>query len=249
MNESLLRIINALPPSSRVLDLGGWFKPLAEATHVVDFMPYETRRGELSLRPLPGERFSRNTWIQADFLKPGFRLPFADGTFPFAHCGHTLEDLTDPEPLLREIRRVSRAGCIRGPSRLSEQTRGVRDRKTDFPGHPHHHWIIDPVSGGLRLCSKKDSLSPANGGASLPLTHYERLAEAPGGAAASEFQFIWKGSFEFEFVRGADAAALALAFARSQHVTGFDRLRDPLIRRCRRWKHRWISRTPPDLPD
>jgi SAM-dependent methyltransferase len=237
VNERLLCIINGLPPSSPVLDLGGWFIPLNEATHVVDYMPYETRRGRLSLQPVPGERFSRSTWIQADFLKPDFRLPFADGAFPFVHCGHTLEDLADPVPLLNEILRVSTAGCIRGPTRLTEQTRGVRDRKSSAPGHPHHHWMIDPTGDGLRFCSKADSLRSGDEGILMPLLHYERVAERIGGLVAAEFIFQWKDKFDVEFVRGDRSAAIAREFARDQRVLDADRRWDPLIRRARALKH------------
>jgi hypothetical protein len=233
-------ILQALPPASRVLDLGGWFKPLAAATHVVDLMPYETRRGVLTPEPVAGELFSRATWTQANFLSPGFRLPFADRFFALVTCGHTLEDLTDPAPLLAEIQRVGQAGVIWGPTRLSEQTRGVRDRQCREPGHPHHHWIVDPIPRGLRFCAKADSLP---GGAALPLRHYERTA-GPG-----EFLFHWRDRFAVDFVRGEAAATLARDFARRQAVRPSDRWLDPLTRRGRAGKRRLLRSPPFNAPE
>ena len=139
-SSSLVAILRQLPSQSRILNLGGWFCPLHEATDVVDLMPYETRRGRLALEPLPGERFTRADWHQADFMAPGFRLPFDDKCCDFAYCGQTVEDLPDPARLLQEMMRVARAGFIRSPSRLIEQSRGVSDRQTSRPGFAHHRY-------------------------------------------------------------------------------------------------------------
>ncbi|MCP4309309.1 MAG: hypothetical protein GY788_31430 [bacterium] len=65
----------------RVLDVGGWRKPDNRATHVADRMPYETRWTRLNTKPLPCERFSKDTWPQIDFLDSGLRFPFADNYF------------------------------------------------------------------------------------------------------------------------------------------------------------------------
>lgn len=45
-------------------------------------------------------------WTCAD----GGRLPFADGTFDLAWCAHSMISLPDPVAVLRELRRVTRAG-------------------------------------------------------------------------------------------------------------------------------------------
>lgn len=147
-----------LPATARILDAGAWFNPCLAATDIVDVMPYETRRGSLTLGSVPGERFSKSTWRQVDFLQAGLRLPYADQAFDFSICTQTIEDLADPEPLLRELQRVSRAGYIESPSRLSEQTAGVRDRISATPGHPHHHWIVECAGARLELSPKTVSL-------------------------------------------------------------------------------------------
>ena len=222
--------LGALP---RVLDAGGWFIPLAQATHVADLLPYETRQGRLNLAPLPGERFHAGTWAQVNFTTPGLRLPYPDGFFDFAYCGHTIEDLSDPEPLLRELPRVARAGVIRCPSRLSEQTRGVRDRMASASGHPHHHWIVDVAEERLRLCAKADSLSART--SLLPLSHYERRCSAD--PAAKETVFFWRGTLLYTLLSGGVAATVARAFARSQAVSAGERGRDGMVRTLRRLKY------------
>ncbi len=155
-----------------MLDLGGWFLPEPRATHVVDLMPWATRRAKLSLERLGDERFSSETWYQADFLKPGFQLPFADKSFDLVICGHTVEDLADPAPLLLEMARVGKRGVIECPSRFSEQTKGIRNRETSACGHPHHHWIVESVAGTLLLHSKHDSELDRESRV-IPLRHFE----------------------------------------------------------------------------
>jgi SAM-dependent methyltransferase len=225
----------------RVLDAGGWFIPRPEATHVVDLLPYETRQGRLTLAPQPGERFTAATWTQVDFTTPGLHLPYADGFFDFAHCGHTIEDLSNPEPLLRELSRVARAGVIRCPSRLSEQTRGVRDRMSASAGHPHHEWIVDQVKDGLRLCSKTDSLPGAAN--LLPLSLYERTCASD--PTAHETVHFWHDALHFTLIRGEAAAAIARSFARSRVLQPGEAMLDGLIRGLRRIKY-WRRRESPD---
>src|SRR5450631_3478828 len=105
MTSALEAALDRFPSTARILDAGGWFRPLVRATHVIDWMPYETRRGQLSLEPTSAERFSRESWFQTDFCSDALKLPFDDGHFDFCTCTQTLEDLPNPEPLLGELRR------------------------------------------------------------------------------------------------------------------------------------------------
>jgi SAM-dependent methyltransferase len=224
-----------LPADAEILDCGGWFLPLLEATHVVDLMPYETRRGRLELAPQPGEHFRRETWHQADFLAPEFRLPFPDKFFAFSHCSQTIEDLADPEPLLRELNRVSRAGVLISPSRLSEQTAGSSDRMTGRQGHPHHHWIAETESGRAILSRKTDSLAGAWWQTAIPLRTMERLkSSAP---SADIWSFVWEGRLEWTVVRGAAARARAVDFARRTRGGPAGLVTDFFLRSLRRAKH------------
>ncbi|MDD2765431.1 MAG: hypothetical protein PHE83_15825 [Opitutaceae bacterium] len=241
MNNLLATALAGLPDTARVLDTGGWFKPLARATHVLDLMPYETRRCVLTPAPLAGERFTRNTWLQVDFLTPDLKLPFPDRFFEFTACGHTIEDLADPTPLLRELRRVSWAGYFETPSRLCEQTVGQRDRMGVEQGHPHHHWIVESDSlSHLRLFHKADSLE-ANPASRVPLRTYERCRREP--RHADLCQLLWHDRFEFELIRGEPARQRAAKFAAGLDLRPFDRTLDAVIRAARRlvYPHRRSS--------
>ncbi len=242
--RSLELILAALPADARILDAGGWFKPMAAATHVVDIMPYQTRRGRLQLEPLPNERFTAASWHLADFLDPRLRLPFADGFFAFAYCGQTVEDLVDPEPLLRELNRVSRNGLIASPSRLLEQTFGVRDRIGPGIGHPHHHWILDGAVGHLDLSPKRalGELSPRQYG--IPLLTYNRLISEDGNRCDCRVE--WKDRLTWNLVPAADAARRACEFSAALHVPWRERVLDAPIRQLRGMKRRFEGTRPDD---
>ena len=223
-----------LSPSAKILEAGGWFIPFYKATHVVDLMPYETRGGVLHLDPLPGERFSKSTWHQVDFLKPRFKLPFPDKFFDFSVCGHTVEDLADPSGLLDELLRVSKAGYIETPSRLSEQTIGVRDRMTNAQGHPHHHWIVESENNHLLLSRKDASLLGSLRQHAVPLRTYESIvAKKP---ASPIMSFYWDGDFSWGILSTDDAIRRARTLVSSYRISTTDRVVDLLIRKLRRLK-------------
>lgn len=239
----LRRALDALPADARVLDLGGWFRPLTRATHVADAMPYQTRLGRLNLAPLPGERFTADTWMLADFAAADFRLPVPDKFFDFAFCGQTVEDLSTPEPLLREMCRVACAGVIESPSRLTEQTIGVRDRITSRCGHPHHAWIIDATSTELELSPKSATVELPRARHAIPLLTFERLVQ---GGADQIIHFAWSGSFSWRVLPADEARRRAEEFHRHANPTLRERLTDPVIRRLRGVKWRLRGRQPDD---
>ncbi|MFN2464921.1 MAG: class I SAM-dependent methyltransferase [Candidatus Dormibacteria bacterium] len=149
IESSLRRLLREVPPDARVLDVGGWAKPLTRADWVVDHMPYQTRGlfgrdGELP------ERFTAATWVARDICDRA-PLPFADDSFDFAVCSHTLEDIRDPIWVCQELSRVARAGYIEVPSRLEEQTYGIQG---PWVGWGHHRWLVDLDGEGLRFVFK-----------------------------------------------------------------------------------------------
>ena len=92
--------IDAMVGDGLLLDIGGWCDPLLRADYVLDVFPYETRGiayhgiGNLPVtcvypEPLPGERFTKNTWILHDICSER-PFPFPDKMFNFVvafFCG------------------------------------------------------------------------------------------------------------------------------------------------------------------
>lgn len=232
----------AFEGAEAILDVGGWFKPEPRATHVVDRMPWETRGATLNTTRLPNERFSKETWFQADFLNPGLRLPFEDGQFDLILCGHTIEDLENPEPLLTEMERVGKRGFIQSPSRLAEQTIGIRDRESTRPGHPHHHWIAESVGGRLLLYSKEDSdLKKAL--RLLPLSFTERTVRDS--SETLDMTHGWESQLAYRLIRGPECAHAATAFVARRRIGRSVRFLDRVQRFARRIRSR-LSGQPTD---
>jgi hypothetical protein len=146
---SLERILREVPDEARVLDVGGWARPLNRADWVLDLLPYETR-GMLGADGPGPERFAAETWVVRDVCdrEP---WPFEDGRFDFAVCSHTLEDVRDPIWVCEELSRVARAGYVEVPSRLEEQSLGVHG---PWVGWSHHRWLCEVRDGALELVMK-----------------------------------------------------------------------------------------------
>ena len=97
-----------------MLDVGGWHNQFNLATHVLDIMPYQSRRTHEALDPEDGERFSEETWLVYGACAGDW--PWPDDYFDFSICSHTLEDVRDPIVITSELARVSKAGYIEVPS-------------------------------------------------------------------------------------------------------------------------------------
>ena len=152
----------------RVLDVGGWHNPFHLATHVLDIMPYESRRTHEALDPEDPERFSKETWHIFDACEGNW--PWSDNYFDFSICSHTLEDVRDPIAVGRELARVSKAGYVEVPSRVREIF--IKDRfarlkmflgRTPEIGFSHHRWFCELNDGELHFFRKglDVSLDPA----------------------------------------------------------------------------------------
>lgn len=148
----------------KVLDVGGWHNPFNLATHVLDIMPYQSRRTHEALDPEDGERFSEETWLVYDACAGDW--PWPDDYFDFSICSHTLEDVRDPIVITSELARVSKAGYIEVPSWAREifikdrfwRLRMVAGRSPEI-GFPHHRWLCELNDGELHFYQKDSNIS------------------------------------------------------------------------------------------
>jgi hypothetical protein len=71
-------------------------------------------------------------------------LPYTDKSIDFVYSRHTLEDIQNPDFVMREILRISNSGYIETPSPLIEITKGVdvHPHSDKFGGYIHHRYII-----------------------------------------------------------------------------------------------------------
>lgn len=121
---------------AKVLDVGPGHAPFRRANVSVDFVD------------VPGVA----NLVKCDLANEP--LPFADKEFDFVFCRHTIEDMYDPFPLLKEMSRVGKAGYIETPSPMAELGRGVDGGSPPFRGYHHHRFITWMFGKELRLISK-----------------------------------------------------------------------------------------------
>jgi uncharacterized protein YbaR (Trm112 family)/SAM-dependent methyltransferase len=142
------------PAEGLVLEIGGGQAPDPRADVVIDKYVVDSfeRAGEAGVsveKPL----------VVAD----GEALPFADGAFAYSIASHVLEHATDPERFASELGRVSAAGFVQVPSRVSELTFGW----------PYHPWLIDLEGDRLAFEPKGDARAPCGG------FFHDRYARSP----------------------------------------------------------------------
>lgn len=126
----------------KILDVGGWFSPCKQATHMVDLMPFETMN-VASAYGFGDLKITKDNYTQLDLCNIT-KLPYKDKEFDFVICKHTLEDLKDPILVANEMKRVAKAGYIEIPSRICESTKGVE--RSSWCGYYHHRWLIEIIS-------------------------------------------------------------------------------------------------------
>lgn len=200
LRSNLPRLRELASAAERVLDVGGWYQPFNLATHVIDLLPFDTRRQHDSLDPEDAPRFSAATWHAADVCVPPW--PYPDKFFDFAVCSHILEDVRDPIAVCGELNRVARAGYIETPSRLREifvkaRFASLRVLGGGLPeiGMSHHRWFVELEGSHLRFTAKMSALAERR-------KHYltrgdigRKLTEAESGLG-----LFWQGGFTYEEV-------------------------------------------------
>jgi hypothetical protein len=187
MNVDFSKLLQFIPPESRVLDLGGWERVFPRANVVVDLLSYHTRK--YTDKNIP-EHFTEKDWLIADFCSPDFWRSIPDKAFDFVTIGHTLEDIRDPLFGCNQMIRCARAGYIEAPSYFRELS---KLQSTDiFSGYPHHRWIIQPLPDLSGLIFKA-KLAWAHHGDYLGDSRRDILKDY-------FFQFdgyLWEGSFAY----------------------------------------------------
>lgn len=195
--EHVDELLRELPPSSLVLDVGGWACPFNRADWVIDAEPFETRGCYRRFGGVPSqggeiERFSKATWVTRDICSSD-PWPFSDKQFDFAICSHTLEDLRDPLRVCAELIRVAKAGYIEVPSRAQESCLGVeRPRQA---GLSHHRWLIEIDGTTISFLQK------------FHMIHSSRRFHLPKGFGLDlpperRIQWLWwKSTFDFREIQ------------------------------------------------
>lgn len=191
MIGNLQKVLAAIGPNDRVLDVGGGMQPLLRADAVIDIVPFEQRGRQGGYIGEGEAHFTKGSWVVTDFSDHQ-RFPFRDKEFDFVFCSHTLEDIADPFWVCMEMQRVGRRGYIETPSREAESTRGIagkwRINKDYFAGYYHHRWFVEVKDGELVFTAK------------YPFIHFFKQYQLPKECARNKMhmEFWWSDSFRFK---------------------------------------------------
>jgi len=136
--EVLEYVQSKIPRHGKVLEVGSGRIPFERADIFVDMTASPNVPKELM--------------IECNITKEP--LPFADKSFDFVYCRHTLEDLHSPFFVLTEMSRVGKAGYIETPSPIAEMCRGIDAGSPNWRGFNHHRWFVWNNGLGLSFVTK-----------------------------------------------------------------------------------------------
>ena len=108
----------------KVLEIGPGHVPFPLSTHFIDHKNFNN---------IP------NLTI-LDITKD--KLPFEDDEFDLVYCRHVLEDITNPEYVIKELVRVGKIMYFETPSPIVEVTRHIDGSSPYYRGYIHHSSII-----------------------------------------------------------------------------------------------------------
>lgn len=155
--KSSLSRMKSVKPGLSVLDIGAAANPwLGDIiSDALDFFPVD--RGGLGIRSHVG-----------DVNKSSSFAGFADKSFDFVTCTHTLEDVRDPGVAIAEMQRIGKAGFISVPNRHTELSNLRKFKPFGKPwarggyhlGFAHHRWIFHVRSSNkLEVVAKWSGVS------------------------------------------------------------------------------------------
>jgi len=168
----------------RVLDVGGsgntWLGSLV--TGIVD---------------LNEPAIKVNEFYQGDICKEETWKLIPDKHYDFENCTHTLEDLRDPELVVKQLQRVARSGFISVPTKHTELS---YIESSDYLGYCHHRWIFtirQPYSSQQVFCCYFKTVM-VNSAAKLNLLRVDSNRVGHD----KELGFLWEDDFHFSYING-----------------------------------------------
>ncbi len=181
------KVLSKIKDGDKVLDIGGWARPLNRANFVIDYMPHESR-GVGGYWGEGEEYFNKNTWVEWDVCdrKP---FPFKDKEFDFVFCSHLLEDIRDPLWVCFEMNRIGKAGYIETPSRVVESHKNIGGKwnlNKYVTGYSHHRWYVEDFDNKLLFTFKN------------PLIHMIKEFQVNHITKPELMSFFWENIFKYE---------------------------------------------------
>ena len=173
-------------PSCRIIDVGAslntWSKDVVDA--IVDFQEPNV---DSKIKVFPANINVAEDWaaIEAHVEE--------HGKFDFSICSHTLEDLANPQLVIKQLSKISRAGYVSVPTKYRELARFEMSIQGKFyRGYIHHRWIFSIRDGSL-LAFPKINYLEVDPWFDVVADFSEELMD---------LSFIWESEIPFSIVNG-----------------------------------------------
>ena len=181
--------------TDKILDVGGAMKQHTDIKidTLVDILQPEDA-------PYTASKLLAKKFIKLDITRD--KLPFADKSFDFCLCSHTLEDLYNPFLIINEMSRVAKRGYISTPSMGQDMVFSRLDI-TDWltgtvrvPGLSHHKWFFVKEGNILKVIPKNYGIL------------YSSRFHLVNWRGENETEYYWEGKINFKQVTDLNIHAL-----------------------------------------
>lgn len=174
----------------RILDIGAGASSwsMEWVTHIVDLFvePQDKKKYENSdIKIFEFDIDDTVNWkVVLDDVKK-------NGKYDFVICSHTLEDINFPKGTCAIINKIGKSGYIALPSKYSEFCAHENKSNFGFPykGYHHHRWVHQIKNNVLIGYPKMNFFEY------VQLNNFDFAR-----SINSEIEFIWKDSFDYEFL-------------------------------------------------
>lgn len=142
--------------------------------------------------PYTSSKLLAKKFVRLDITKE--MLPFADKSFDFCLCTHTLEDLYNPFSLMDEMSRVAKRGFITTPSMGMDMVFSKLDitnwltGAVRVPGLAHHKWFFVKKGNSIRIIPKNYGIL------------YSSRFHIIKWLGDAEMQFYWQGKISYKHI-------------------------------------------------
>ena len=179
-----LRTIKMTNPNYRIIDVGG-----GKEKHVSDKFDFIDACVDMREVNHPGVKHFQGNINDPELWEDIHAEVAENGKFDYCICTHTLEDLSSPAYVARQISKIAKSGIVSFPSKYKEMCR-FEFGPESYRGYNHHRWIMT-IQDGSVLALPKINLVEA--------PHFDQLTEYSS-RDREELYALWNDNLDFKII-------------------------------------------------